>query len=408
MLPAPVMPAPAAEGPLPADIPLSPLATTAAQATPDDSVRPAENPPDASSTTIPRWPLYLIATVAVIAMLRWGESLFVPLLLGILLAYLLWPLVDRLADWRVPRVIGASLALALLFATLTGIGVLLADDVREVVSDLPQFAQRVRLSLRSVNREGNIVQKMRDTARELDRAAVESSAGPAAANRPPPPAAAAVGTSLETLALARAGQLVAGAAQAVLIVMLAFFILVSGDLFRRKLIDVAGPALGDKKEALRILAEIEKQLGGYLLQTLAINVLLGVAVWIAFAALGLAGAALWGVTAALLRFVPYVGTGLLIASSALAAFIQSASFSHALLVSAITTLLATVIGFGVSTWSQSRVAQTNATAIFLGLLFFGWLWGPWGILLGAPLVGICKLVFERIEPLKPVAVFLSR
>ena len=211
-----------------------------------------------------------------------------------------------------------------------------------------------------------------------------------------------------TLVLARVGPIVAGAAQAALVLLLAFFILVSGDLFRRKVIDVAGPALGDKKEALRILAEIEKQLGGYLMQTLAVNVLLGVAIAGAFAALGVGGALLWGVAAALLHFVPYAGTGLLIGASTLGAFIQSGSFSHALLVGGVAMLLCTVIGFGVSTWSQSRVAQTNATAIFLGLLFFGWLWGPWGIFLGAPLVGICKLVFERIEPMKPVAVFLSR
>lgn len=75
---------------------------------------------------------------------------------------------------------------------------------------------------------------------------------------------------------------------------------------------------------------------------------------------------------------------------------------------AVATPLDAVIGFAIPTWSQTRLAQTNATAIFLGLLFFGWLWGPWGVFLGAPLVGICKLVFERIDPLRPVAVFLSR
>jgi predicted PurR-regulated permease PerM len=372
----------------------------------------AASPP---GNALPHWPLYVMAIAAIVALLRWGESFFVPLLLGILLAYLLWPLVDRLAAWRVPRAAGAGLALALLFATLSGISYLLADDVKTVVSDLPQFAQRLRLSLRNVNAtsEGNLMQKMRETARELDRVAVESAAGtgPGAGNRPAPaaePPPKSLSASLPALALARAGQLIAGAAQAILIVLLAFFILASGDLFRRKLIDVAGPALGDKKEALRILAEIERHLGGYLLQTLAINALVGVAIWAGFAALGMPGAALWGVAATLLRFVPYAGTGILIASSMLAAFIQSASFSHALLVGAVATLLDAVIGFALSTWSQSRLAQTNATAIFLGLLFFGWLWGPWGVFLGAPLVGICKLVFERIDPLKPVAVFLSR
>lgn len=362
--------------------------------------------------SITSWPLYIIATIAVIAILRWGESFFVPLLLGILLAYLLWPIVDWLAAWRVPRVIGASLALALMFATLTGISYLLADDVRAVVSDLPRVAQRLRLSLRNVNSEGNLMQDMRDTARELDRAAVESAAGPGAAARnpspPPPPPPPPVSTWLGTLVMARAAELVTGAAQAILVVMLAFFILVSGDLFRRKLLDVAGPALGEKKEALRILGEIEKQLGGYLLWTLAVNVLLGVAIAGAFAALGVKGALLWGVAAMLLRLVPYAGMGLLMVASVLGAFFQSGSYSYALLVGAVVVLLSTIIGLGVSTWTQSRLAQTNATAIFLGLLFFGWLWGPWGIFLGAPLVGICKLAFERIDPLKPVAVFLSR
>ena len=71
-------------------------------------------------------------------------------------------------------------------------------------------------------------------------------------------------------------------------------------------------------------------------------------------------------------------------------------------------LVATAIGSLVMTWVQSRVARVNAAVLFIAILFFGWLWGVWGLLLGAPIVAIAKVVFDRVESLKPMGELLGR
>ena len=81
---------------------------------------------------------------------------------------------------------------------------------------------------------------------------------------------------------------------------------------------------------------------------------------------------------------------------------------HALTVGGVSLLLAGAVGFVFMTWLQSRFARVNAAVLFISLLFFGWLWGVWGLLLGAPLVAIAKTVFDRIETLQPAGELLGR
>jgi predicted PurR-regulated permease PerM len=146
----------------------------------------------------------------------------------------------------------------------------------------------------------------------------------------------------------------------------------------------------------------------YLLAMLAANALLGVGTWLAFLALGLDQAGVWGVAAGVLHFVPYLGSALLALGSGVAAFLQTGSVLYALGVAGASLLLAGLIGFAFMTWLQSRFARVNAAVLFIALLFFGWLWGVWGLLLGAPLVAIAKVVFDRVEPLKPAGELLGR
>jgi len=109
-----------------------------------------------------------------------------------------------------------------------------------------------------------------------------------------------------------------------------------------------------------------------------------------------------------LHFVPYLGPALIAFGSGVAAFLQSGSLLYALAVSGVSLLVAGLIGFGFMTWLQSRFARVNAAVLFIILLFFGWLWGVWGLLLGAPLIAIAKVVCDRIESLKPAGELLGR
>jgi predicted PurR-regulated permease PerM len=159
---------------------------------------------------------------------------------------------------------------------------------------------------------------------------------------------------------------------------------------------------------VRILEEINVQVQRYLLATLATNVLLGAVTWLAFLALGLDQAGIWGVAAGVFHFIPYLGPALIAIGTGVAAFLQFGSLLSALAVGGTSLLVAGTIGFAFMTWLQSRFASVNAAVLFIALLFFGWLWGAWGLLLGAPLVAIAKVVFDSVEGLKPVGELLGR
>jgi predicted PurR-regulated permease PerM len=173
-------------------------------------------------------------------------------------------------------------------------------------------------------------------------------------------------------------------------------------------VQLVGPSLSRKKDAVRILEEIDSQVQRYLFAMLASNALLAVATWLAFEALGMDQAGVWGVAAGLLHFIPYLGPALIALGSGVAAFLQFGSLPYALLVTGVSLVVAVAIGLVFMTWLQSRFARVNAAVLFIALLFFAWLWGIWGLLIGAPLVAIVKVICDRVESLKPVGALLGR
>src|SRR6185436_3005709 len=117
---------------------------------------------------------------------------------------------------------------------------------------------------------------------------------------------------------------------------------------------------------------------------------------------------LWALIAGLLHTAPYFGPALIAAASLVAGFVQFDSWSQGFLVAGVSILIATLVGSVFATWLASRQSRMNTTATFIGLLFFAWLWGLWGILLGIPLLAIVKTVCDHNDEWKPVAELLSK
>jgi hypothetical protein len=157
----------------------------------------------------------------------------------------------------------------------------------------------------------------------------------------------------------------------------------------------------------QILDDINDSIQKYLFMMLSTNVLVGLAVWAVFAWVGLENAGAWAVAAGLLHVIPYLGPGVIAVATGMAAFMQFDSFPMALLVSGATMAIATVVGTFVTTWMTGRIARMNAAAIFISLLFWGWLWGIWGMLLSIPIIVIAKVVSEHVEQLAPLAELLG-
>ena len=130
--------------------------------------------------------------------------------------------------------------------------------------------------------------------------------------------------------------------------------------------------------------------------------------WLAFEALGMEQAGVWGVAAGILHFIPYLGPVLFAIASGVAGFMQMGTALGAITVAGVSLAVAATVGQLIMTWLQSRLARVNAAVLFIALLFFGWLWGIWGLLLGAPLVAIAKVVCDRVDALKPAGELLGR
>ena len=354
-----------------------------------------------------RLALGLLAFIAVVAALYLARAFFVPLLIGILASYALRPLVEWLQAHCIPRPAGAALVLLALIGGLSWVGYALRDDAAATIEKLPEAARKLRQTMTDARAGGKTaLQNMQETANEIQGAAADAAlkpgmrAGPVRAPEPP--------VWLRDYAIAQSGLLITVAAQAPIVLLLAYFLLASGVHFRRKLVHFVGPSLSRKKEAVRILEEIDVQVQRYLLTMLMSNALVAICTWIAFAALGMEHAGVWGVAAGVLHFVPYLGSALIVLGSGVAAFLQFGSPLYAAGIAGAALLVGGAVGQVFMTWLQSRAARVNPAVLFIALLFLGWLWGIWGLLLGAPLVAIVKVVCDRVEALQPVGELLGR
>ncbi|MEO7743546.1 MAG: AI-2E family transporter [Usitatibacter sp.] len=398
------------------EIPVSPAATpdpvpapaapdqVPAPAAPDPIPAPARSPTDVG--------IAVIAILAVVTALYLARAFFVPLLLGILGSYALSPLVDWLRARGIPRAGGAALVLSAVVAGLTWVAFFMGDDAASMIQKLPEAARKVREHVGRAQADGpTAMQKLQEAATELQHAASDVAGEKAAPKRPGPKAAARDAEPsvwVRDYMLAQSRLLFTVVAQAPFVLLLCYFLLASGEHFRRKLVQLVGPSLTRKKEAVRILEEVDSQVQGYLLVTVAGNVALGLVTWLAFELLGVEHAGVWGIAAGVLHFIPYLGPMVFAVASGAAAFMQFGSALAALTVAGASLLIAAAIGSLIMTWVQGHFARVNAAVLFIALLFFGWLWGIWGLLLGAPLVAIAKVVCDRVEALKPAGELLGR
>jgi predicted PurR-regulated permease PerM len=202
----------------------------------------------------------IMSAIAIVAALYLGRAFFVPLLLGILASYALAPLVDWLDARRIPRALGAGLVLLLLVGMGTWTVVSRGDDAEALISSLPEAARQVRLHMREARAASgpSSMEKIEEAATELQGAATDASQKPAARAKPPARDAAPV-PWLRDFMLAQSALLFMVAAQAPIVLLLCYFLLAAGPHFRRKLVQLVGPSLSRKKDALRILDEIDSQ-----------------------------------------------------------------------------------------------------------------------------------------------------
>jgi predicted PurR-regulated permease PerM len=353
--------------------------------------------------------LTLLAVIAVVCALYFAQTFFVSLLLGILIAYTLNPLVAHLERFRIPRVAGTVIVMVGVMSALGFGAYSLRGQAQAIIEQLPEAAKTFSSALARVRTSpGGNMEKMQSAAAEVEKATALAAGGPAL----PRQAATHVvldrpGFKLGDLLLSGSVGAVGFLGQTIMVLFLTFFLLLGGDTFKRKLVRLTGPSLSKKKITVQILDDINDSIQKYLFMLLATNVLVAALAWIAFRWLGLENAGAWAVASGLLHVIPYLGPGVTAGAIGMAAFMQFESFPMAFLACGASLSIATLVGTFVTTWMTGRIAKMNAAAVFIALLFWGWLWGVWGMLLSIPLVVIAKVVSEHVEQLQPVAELLG-
>lgn len=350
--------------------------------------------------------LTVLAVIALIAALYFARAFFVPLLIGILASYSLRPMVDALHALHIPRSVAAALVIGALAGGTAWIAYSLSDEAAAMLEKLPDAARKLRQTLSPAGNVPTALQNVQEAANELQGVAADATRKPRTRAVPVPAPDATMW--LRDYARAQSALLISVVAQTPIVILLAYFLLASGDHFRRKLLQFVGSSLSRKKDVLRMLGEIEAQVQRYLFVTLVSNALIAVCTWLVFWAMGVDEPGIWGVAAGVLHFIPYLGSVLAAVAAGVAGFLQFGTLSYALAVAGVTLLVATVIGLVLATWLQSRFARVNAAVLFIALLFFGWLWGIAGLLLGAPLVAITKVICDHVESLQPAGELLGR
>jgi predicted PurR-regulated permease PerM len=249
------------------------------------------------------------------------------------------------------------------------------------------------------------IQQVQRAATELEKAA--SAAAPPPSSGVPRVQVEAAPFSVTDYLLWGSIGVAAAVGQLVLILFLAYFLLASGDLYRRKMVKIVGPSLSKKKVTVQILSEIDRQIEMFLLVQVFTSTVVAVGTWLAFRALGVNQAAVWGILAGVFNSIPYFGPVLVTGGTAVVAFLQFGTVNMAVLVSGVSLLITSLEGFLLTPWLTSRAASMNAVAIFVGLLFWGWVWNVWGMLLAVPMLMVIKTVCDHVEDFKSVGELLG-
>jgi len=347
-----------------------------------------------------------MGTAGFLFILSFSQKFLIPLVFSIFIAYTLNPLVCMLQRMKIPRFFATSL---LMIGIVSAIGLHISSLVAEfdaILIQLPDVTRKISAEMaRDQIGKATMMQKMQVAANELEKATNQATIGKMEIKKSIDSEPSAF--KLRDWLFAGSMTLMGFMGQAIMVLFLIFFLLLSGDTFKRKLVNFAGPSLIKKKVTVQILSDINSSIQRYMFMLLVTNTLVGLLDWIAFTLIGLRNAGAWAVAGAMLHVIPYFGSIVAGGATGAAALMQFDSISEALLVASVSMGISTFVGILITTWMTGRIAKMNAAAVFVALLFWGWLWGVWGLLLGVPIIVLIKVVSEHVEGMKAIAELLG-
>ena len=327
------------------------------------------------------------------AALYLARAFFMPVMLAFLLALTLTPIVRFLRKRGIPEVISATLLVLFSIFVFASAGYLLSGPVIDLINNSYSIGQQLTERLAPFRRP---LERTMDLAHQLE-ALTETSQEP----------------GVQRVAVAPSGMLSSAASNILeagtsitIVFVLSLFLLASGTLFYEKIVQ-SFTSMTQKKRALRVVYDVEREISHYLLTVSIINVSLGTVIGLGLWGLGMPNPLVWGATAALFNFLPYVGALMTILLVAVIALISFDTIAYALLAPAFVLLCDIVEGQFVTPMVVGRRLEINAVAIFIAIAFWSWLWGFVGALMAVPLLVVIKVFCDHFESLRPVGNFLA-
>ena len=321
-----------------------------------------------------------------------ARDIVFPMMFAFILNLLLQPVMRLLVRLYIPRPIAALLTLIAFLAILSGIGVSLAGSATAWLAKAPETLPRLEHVLSQFQAP---MQKLQQASQELNHllAAVSGAA----------PAVSVQGSGLGGLLFNGTVVMTVDLGSTVILL---FFLLVAGDLFLRKLVEIV-PTLSNKKQVVDISREIESNISAYLVTITLINLAVGAATGLATFLYGLPDPLLWGAVAFVLNYVMILGPLTNFVLLFLVGLLTFDNIWWALLPAATYLAIHIAEGEALTPMLMARRFTLNPVVIVAALLFWYWMWGIAGALLAIPMLAILKIVCDRIVPLMALGHFLG-
>jgi predicted PurR-regulated permease PerM len=348
--------------------------------------------------------LVILATAVSIVLIQYAQSVLIPIVLGVLISYALMPIVASLRRLHAPPSIAAALAVALFVGSI-GVGAYtLSDEAVSMVASVPEAAKRIRERVAAHRKQTRdaLLTQVQQAAKEIEKTAdVATESAEDVKPREVLQRVQIVEPAFRASDYIWIGGvgLVGFIGQFAVIMFLVYFLLVTGDLYKRKLVKIAGP-LAKKKLTLQILDEINAQIESFIKVQVFTSLVVAVATAVALWWFGVANYAMWGLLAGLFNSIPYLGPVVVTGGLAIVAFMQFNDVMKTIYICGVTFAITTLEGFLLTPALMGRAARMNPVAIFVGLLFWSWVWGVWGTLLAVPMLMMIKTVCDHVEGLQ--------
>ena len=343
----------------------------------------------------------VIAIILTLAACRYARDVIAPLLLGVLAAVALAPLVRGLSR-IIPRWIAAAIVVLGIASAFGVTAWMLSDQVATFSRRLPSIVRDVRSAVQSASPRQSLLRQLQQAVTEL-----EQTAGPPAKPANATPVTIVEGVDVQRSMMSGARSVLSYLSSGILLLFLVYFLLSEGEMFKQKLVKLSGERLSQKKVTVQMIDEIIAQVGRFVFYQFWSGLLVGVLTWLAFAWLGVRYAGLWGVAAGVLNCIPYFGPTIIMVASSVAAIMQFRSPGMVALVAGASVIITSLEGFLLAPIALGRAASVNSVSIFVAVMFWGWIWGPIGLILGVPILMIFKTITDHVESLKNISELLG-